>query len=163
MKFKQVEMKNTFLIFLTFVLIAGCTQSKNSNQNSIKSSESTPKYSTEDYLVDISVIDNKANVYINDSLIYTSGTVDGNPEVNIQIDLSSLITTGEKTLKIELLNGLEPYHAQDDAKWGLDYDLVVGGEIVDFVSEHGEDNTIGKVFEYNYQFMDGVLELIELD
>ena len=105
---------------------------------------------TSDYLLAINKIDNNVFVYVNDSLIYTSGTIHKSPEVDFQVDFSQFITDGSETLKVVLFNGVEPYNDQVDARWEISYDLILNGEIVDFVHEYDDDNTIGHAFEMSY-------------
>ena len=103
-----------------------------------------------DYLINFKKIDNYAEVYIEDSLIYTSPLVHGNPEVDYLFDFSTFIKDESETLTIKLFNGEAPFHYQEDPHWEVRYYLIINGEIVDFIHEVGNDNSLGKVFEYTY-------------
>lgn len=106
--------------------------------------------SSADYLLSFTQIDNSVNVYMDDSLIFTSGTIHSSPEIDFEIDFTQFVTDGSETLRIELYNGVEPYDQQVDPLWGVRYDLIIKGKIVDFVHEFGDDNAIGKVYESSY-------------
>lgn len=140
------EMKHLLWIFL--IVCISCSPPSIGNNN--QSSEPTSNVSANGYILSISEVDNSVNVYVEDSLIFASGTIHSSPEVDFKIDLSPFVKDGSEKLKIELYNGVEPYEPQVDPLWELRYDLIVNGEIVDFVHEFGDDNGIGKVYENTY-------------
>lgn len=108
-----------------------------------------------DFKVVISRIENRAHVYVDDSLIYKSdyhiSTKDG---VNEQIDIRSYVENGAKKLTVALYNGNEPYKNQTDTYWEIMYDLILDGEVVDFVHEKRNETKLGRVFEAEYVIED---------
>ena len=144
-------MKNLFAGALIIIFIAGCNPPPiGDNAKSDAKSESKDQTSNQKYLLSISEVDNSVKVYVEDSLIFSSGTIHSSPEVDFQIDFAQYITDESETLKIELYNGVEPFEPQVDPLWEIRFDLVINGEIVDFVHEFGDDNGIGKVYEISY-------------
>ena len=146
---KLTKMNKPFLLLV--LLISACSAPKKEQEETkeevtqVKEQELQAKY-----LLAISEIDNRVNVLVNDSLIFDSGTIHNSPEVNFKIDLTPYVITGDEEVKLKLLNGLEPYEPQADAQWEVRYDLIVDGEIVDFVHEYDDDGRIGEVFETTY-------------
>lgn len=139
-------------LLIVFVLLAFSCNPPAIKDN--KKTEDTPSSKSEktdaNYIVALSKIDNNVNIYVNDSLIFKSGTIHDSPEVDFEVDFSAYINDGSETLKIELWNGVEPYNEQIDPLWEVMYDLIIDGEIVDFIHEYGDDNAIGVVYENTY-------------
>lgn len=102
------------------------------------------------YILAFAKVDNTVNVYVNDSLIYTSGFIGHSPELDLKVDLGQFIADAEDRIRIELFNGYPPYDDQIDPLWEVRYDLIINGEIVDFIHEYADDNGIGKVYENEY-------------
>lgn len=142
-------MKNLITGAFLLIFIAGCNPPP-IGDNAKNGSSNEAQVKNEKYLLSISEVDNSVKVYVEDSLIFSSGTIHGSPEVDYQIDFSEFISDESETLKIELYNGVEPFEPQVDPLWEIRFDLVINGEIVDFVHEFGDDNGIGKVYEINY-------------
>ncbi|WP_425392916.1 hypothetical protein [Ekhidna sp.] len=144
-------MKNA-IILIILSIIASCGSPSKDQKDQSKSDEKAEaeKQSSEGYLIAISEIDNSVSVFVEDSLIFTSGTIHSSPKVDFQIDLTQFIENGNEKVRVELYNGVEPYNPQHDPKWEVRYDLIIDGEIVDFVHEFGDDNAIGKVWETTY-------------
>lgn len=107
-------------------------------------------YQKDSYQLDISKIDNRIDVFVQDSLVYSSGTIHLNPEVNFIVDLSSYIKKGNEILRIEIYNGSEPYKEQLDPHWEVMFDLIKNDEIIDYIYEFSDNNEVGKVFEISY-------------
>lgn len=152
-------MRNLFILFTLVIFSCGGPGQKEQLKDQKKEAEAKQEakeesVSSSDYLLAINKIDNNVFVYVDDSLIYTSGTIHKSPEVDYQVDFSQYITDGSETLKVVLFNGLEPYNEQVDARWEISYDLILNGEIVDFVHEYDDDNTIGQAYEMSYVIND---------
>lgn len=152
-------MRNLFILFTLVIFSCGGPAQKEQLKDQKKEAEAKQEakeesVSSSDYLLAINKIDNNVFVYVDDSLIYTSGTIHKSPEVDYQVDFSQYITDGSETLKVVLFNGLEPYNEQVDARWEISYDLILNGEIVDFVHEYDDDNTIGQAYEMSYVIND---------
>ena len=108
-----------------------------------EAAENTPQESDGDkYEMVINYIDNRAIVYINDSTIYDSKTVNG--VMDIRIDLTPYVEVGMKDLKVELYNGKPPYNVASPS-WKIVYDIFINDELVEFVSEGERDGRVGLV------------------
>lgn len=141
------------LILILFILI-GCNPPPikgNKAKDETESPSQNKAKGASDYILAFNKVDNKVDVFINDSLIYTSGFIGYSPELDLQVDFGQFIKNGNEVLRIELYNGYEPYDDQIDPLWEVRYDLIIEGEIVDFIHEYGDDNGIGKVFETQYK------------
>lgn len=122
-------------------------QKKPQTETSEKSEEATES-STQDgeYKIVFRKIDNRVLVHVDDSLIYDSGTLGGNPDLAIEIFLTKYVVMGKNEIRIDGYNGVEPYN-QADSHWELVYDIFINDEIVDFVREANDKGDVGKVFE----------------
>lgn len=98
-------------------------------------------------------IDNKVEILVNDSIVYTSGTIDNNPNLgkDFQIYLGNYLTEDEDRVVLRVYNGHEPYENEEDQHWEIKYVLNQGSEEYDYVWEYADDNTIGLVFEEEYK------------
>jgi len=99
-----------------------------------------------EYKVVFRKIDNRVLLHVDDSLIYDSGTVGGNPDLEIEIFLTKYVEMGKNEILIHGYNGVEPYN-QADSHWELVYDIYINDQIVDFVREANDKGDVGKVFE----------------
>lgn len=112
---------------------------------------------TEDQMNDFTFIfdkiDNKVEILVNDSIVYTSGTIDNNPnlEGDYEIYLGNFLTKAEDIVLIRVYNGHEPYENEKDEHWEIKYVLNEGSAEYDYVWEYGDDNAIGLVFEEEYK------------
>lgn len=97
-------------------------------------------------------IDNKAILFIEDSVIYDSGTIAGNPDLEVEIFLTEYVERGQIEIRIDSYNGVEPYN-QADSHWELVYDIYKNDEIIDFVREANDNGDVGKVFE-EFHYLD---------
>lgn len=144
-------MKNLLLGLLILVSCSTPSKKAENASNEIDAKDTKTNISASaGYILALSKIDNSVNVYIEDSLVFASGTIHESPEVDFQLDLTQFIKDESETLRIELFNGVEPYNSQIDPYWEIRYDLIIDGEIVDFVHEYGDDNGIGLVYENSY-------------
>ena len=146
-------MKNIAKFFILLLLIA-CNPPKKKEE----ANQNDQGQLNSDYILNLKKVDNLAKVYINDSLVYTSQIVHGNPEVDYYFDFSAFIKDGSEILKIELFNGEAPYQVQDDQHWEIRYYLIIKGENIYFTHESGDDYRIGKVYVEEFLIND----LIEL-
>ncbi len=111
-----------------------------------------PKTEEFDYTFRFSKIDNMVQITVNDDLVYTSGVVDHNPDLDgaYSVYISKYLTSGEDKVIIRLFNGYEPYNTQDDKHWELEYQLLKDGKEYEYVWEYADDNKLGLVFEETY-------------
>lgn len=105
-----------------------------------------------DFTIAFDRIDNLAEIVVNDSLIYSSGAIDFNPDLegSITVYLGSFLTNKKDKVVIKLYNGHEPYQVQDDSHWELKYVIFRGDEEYETVWEYADDRKIGLVFEEVY-------------
>ena len=106
-----------------------------------------------DCLVSFSKIDNKVTISVNDSLVYDSGTVDFNQQLNnnLSVQLGNYLTKGRDKVIIRLYNGHEPYlKDEEDKHWEIEYQIIKNGVEIDLMWDMGDDNKKGLVFEEKY-------------
>lgn len=96
-------------------------------------------------------IDNRAEILVNEKVVYNSGVVDGNPDMEEVIGLDKHLTPGQNTITIKLMNGSEYLASAKDPHWEIEYALLNAGYIVDDVWEYADDSKQGVVFEKTYQ------------
>jgi len=105
-----------------------------------------------DYTVVFEKIDNRVELYVNDSLVFDSKSIDGNPELGktMSVFLGHYLTPNDDLIKVKLYNGFEPYQTQDDAHWEIRYMVLEGEEEYDYFWDFGDNNQIGLVLEENF-------------
>lgn len=150
-------MKLFFQLVLLTICVTHCSPPKSNQQESTadqtseQSKKNTPEAAPESslenfegdrYYLILKYINNRAVVFLNDSLIYDSKTVDGAFEV--EVDLSEYVKAGMTDLKVELYNGVPPYNTASP-DWQIAYDIFINDELVEFVSEESKDGRIGLV------------------
>lgn len=139
-----------YLTFLLIGILFGCGTPSSQKKNDAPAKEKTEEISANGFVLAITEVDNSVRVFIDDSLVFSSGTIHSSPEVDFKIELNPFIKDGTEELKVEVYNGVEPYEPQHDPLWEIRYDLIYNGEIVDFIHEFGDDNKIGLVYENVY-------------
>ena len=97
-----------------------------------------------------SYLNNRAVVYLSDSLIYDSQTVTG--EFNVEVDLTEFVEAGLTDLKIDVYNGELPYNSASP-DWKIVYDIYFNEELIEFVSEAG-GSSLGLVHTENHNLSD---------
>ncbi|MEP1094370.1 MAG: hypothetical protein ABJG78_04640 [Cyclobacteriaceae bacterium] len=100
----------------------------------------------DEYKIVFRKIDNRVLLHVADSLIYDSGTIGDNPELEIEFFLTQYVAEGKNEIRIDSYNGVEPYN-QADSHWELAYDIYKNDELVEFVREASDTGDVGKVFE----------------
>ncbi len=151
------------LVFISLLLFS-CGSSKketaenNEQETPENSASETAQVSSDStnqedsYKIVFRKIDNKALLFVEDSLIYDSGTIAGNPDLEVEIFLTDYVKRGQIEIRIDSYNGVEPYN-QADSHWELVYDIYKNDEIIDFVREANDNGDVGKVFE-EFHFLD---------
>ncbi|MEO1256049.1 MAG: hypothetical protein AAFY41_14360 [Bacteroidota bacterium] len=152
-------MKHFFLLIGLVLFSCGAPSGKKKQESTDESSSST-QTNSENKVV-FNKINNKVKVYVDDSLIYESETYLAKYEVQNSVDISPYIINGSEVLKIELYNGTEPYEELDDPKWEIMFDVILDGEVVDFVSESIRENKVGKVYEMTYKVEDWLFDSLQ--
>lgn len=98
-------------------------------------------------------VDNKVDIAVNDAVVYTTGIINNNPNLNgtLSFDISPFLTSNPDTVSIRLYNGVEPYsNLQKDQHWEIEYSLKMNGLELDFMWNEGDDDRKGLVFEETY-------------
>ncbi len=144
-----------FLIATVLPLIISCSKpgAKNEKKETIKTTEHKLSSDSES-LLKFSRIDNRVTVYADDVLVYDSETVHSNPELDIQVNITSALAQEPDSLKVTVYNGEPPYTMMEDPEWEIHYELIINGEEIDFVFEHAENNALGMVFSKRYSVND---------
>lgn len=106
----------------------------------------------EHYYINFEKIDNRVDILVNDSLMYTSGTIDFNPDLTevYSVYLGNFLTPKKDKVVVRLYNGHEPYENEEDSSWELKYVLLKNEDLVDYVWESENDGRIGVVFEMTH-------------
>lgn len=91
-------------------------------------------------------IDNQVKIFIDDKLIYDSGIIDGDPDLNIEVDLNPHLKSGDNFVVLEVLNA-ECKECITN-QWAVRYEVFQNNESVDYVYESDEDKDLG----YNVKF-----------
>ena len=150
----------TLSLFLIFLSCSSSNEkkedAKDDNKESIPSAELDETLTTDDdsfYMI-FSKIDNRVVVQMDDSVIYDSKTIGGNPDLNLRVDLMDFYNLGMYSLKVDLYNGVEPYDPQMDSDWRIVYDIYRGTELIEFIAESGSDGRVGLVFSETHSLDD---------
>ena len=150
-------MKRFLQVLSILLLLFSCSQPKKEEAKTDQKTEQEQPSETQqeatqrtdgsnEYKVVFRKIDNRVLLHVEDSLIYDSGTVGGNPDLEIEIFLTEYVEAGKTEIRIDGYNGVEPYD-QADSHWELVYDIYINDEIMDFVREANDKGDVGKVFE----------------
>ena len=115
----------------------------------------TPKSGQSDaqFSIVFEKVDNQVEVYAGEKLLYTSGIISNNPEVDLSYSFSqSDITGSEITIKVK--NGMTDDANESDRHWEVMYELFKNNQPVDYQWESGDDYKLGVVFEKTYNLND---------
>ena len=103
------------------------------------------------YSIHFSKIDNQATIYVNDSLTYNSGVIDGNPNLNIIVSLNKFLNPGLNLVRVELENGSGEVFESFDEKWEIYYELFEDEFPIDYVAEKDDNGKQGLVFSMTHE------------
>ncbi|MEQ8882298.1 MAG: hypothetical protein RLO17_04395 [Cyclobacteriaceae bacterium] len=105
-----------------------------------------------EYYVLFRKIDNRVNIYMEDSLIYQSKLIDGNPEdLNLKVDISEHLRQGPNKLRVELINGSGEGFFEKDSYWEIFYEIFKNEDPIDYMSEKSSNGTTGLVFSFTHE------------
>ncbi|XOV93979.1 MAG: hypothetical protein ACFHWX_04575 [Bacteroidota bacterium] len=104
-----------------------------------------------DYYILFRKIDNQVKVYLEDSLIYQSKLVDGNPELKLRVDLNEYLKPGQNKIKVELINGSGLGFFEMDNNWEIFYEIFNNNDPIDYMSEESHNGTTGVVFSWTHE------------
>lgn len=97
------------------------------------------------YEITFSKIDNRAYVFIDDELIFDSQFIDGNPELNLSLNLSPFLKKGDNLLKVQLENGSNLNAFINDTYWTIRYEIFENGESYDYAYESSKNGKAGLI------------------
>ena len=100
---------------------------------------------TKNYEITFSKIDNRAYVFIDDELIFDSQFIDGNPELNLSLNLSPFLKKGDNLLKVQLENGSNLNAFINDTYWTIRYEIFENGESYDYAYESSKNGKAGLI------------------
>ncbi|WP_421872928.1 hypothetical protein [Marinoscillum sp.] len=108
-------------------------------------------YKTIDYVIAFYRIDNQVDIIVNDSLVYTTGVIDHNPDFKGEFTyyIGNHLTDQEDQVTVRLYNGRPPYDIKDK-HWEIEYVLKKNGKEFDYMWDEGDNNEVGLVFEEKY-------------
>lgn len=156
-------MKTYYLALLIFLFSCSSSSNEESQQETAQEAPSTEVPAEKpinselqsDYMVKFTKIDNVAYIEIDDSVIYKSEfTYGGENDIDYRVDLTKYVEDGAEKISIGLINGTEPYEDQADTHWEIMFDLILEGEVVDFIHEIKLENELGYVYEAEYNIDD---------
>ena len=108
---------------------------------------------SDDYYLLFTKIDNRVEVYAGDSLIFDSGFIEGNPDLQLQVDFDPN-NLKSNTLTVNLLNGEDVEVEQIDRHWEITYEIFKNEEPIEYQSESGDNYETGLVFSMEYDLND---------
>ena len=108
---------------------------------------------SDDYYLLFTYIDNRVEVYAGDSLIFDSGFIEGNPDLQLQVDFDPN-NLKSNTLTVNLLNGEDVEVEQIDRHWEITYEIFKNEEPIEYQSESGDNYETGLVFSMEYDLND---------
>ena len=100
---------------------------------------------TTNYEITFSKIDNRAYVFINNELVFDSQFIDGNPELNLSLNLSPFLKKGDNLLKVQLENGSNLNAFVNDTHWTIRYEIFENGESYDYAYESSKNGGAGLI------------------
>ena len=104
------------------------------------------------YIV-FSKIDNQVKVYSDNKLVYESGVIDGNPKLNITVNLDKFLKKGKNTLKVELHNGSGEGFLEHDEHWEIYYEIFQNEKPIDYMFESSNNGKSGLVFTMEHEII----------
>ena len=97
-------------------------------------------------------IDNQVKVYVLDKpkrLIYDSGIIHKNPDLDIVVNISNFLAKGKHNILVELIND----KGNGKNPWDIEYELIIDGKISDYVHSKSEtrNGNPGSVFSKEHK------------
>jgi hypothetical protein len=108
----------------------------------------------EKFHINLYQADNQVLVYVNDSLIYDTGTIDRNPTLDIQIELNDFLTKQENVMVIQLMNSPCPGDCEGNF-WEIDYEIYLENDLIEELSRSSQGGIAkgGLVVEQKYKVL----------
>ena len=104
-----------------------------------------PITKTPDYNITFSKIDNRVYAFVNDELVFDSQFIDGNPELNLSLDLNPFLKKGTNVIKIQLENGSILNAFIVDTHWTIRYEIFENDESYDYAYESSKNGQTGLI------------------
>ena len=104
-----------------------------------------PITQTPDYSIAFSKIDNRVYAFVNDELVFDSQFIDGNPELNLSLDLNPFLKKGTNVIKIQLENGSILNAFIVDNHWTIRYEIFENAESYDYGYESSKNGKAGLI------------------
>ena len=104
-----------------------------------------PITQTPDYSITFSKIDNRVYAFVNDELVFDSQFIDGNPELNLSLDLNPFLKKGTNVIKIQLENGSILNAFIVDTHWTIRYEIFENDESYDYAYESSKNGQTGLI------------------
>lgn len=104
----------------------------------------------DEYYILFTKVDNRVEVYADEVLIFNSGFIDGNPDLDLKVNFNPSDYKG-KEIVIKLINGVENAEYQVDPRWEIMFEIFKNGEPVEYQHEYASNNQTGIVFEKSYK------------
>jgi hypothetical protein len=104
-----------------------------------------PITQTPDFSIAFSKIDNRVYAFVNDELVFDSQFIDGNPELNLSLDLNPFLKKGTNVIKIQLENGSILNAFIVDTHWTIRYEIFENAESYDYGYESSKNGKTGLI------------------
>ena len=104
-----------------------------------------PITQTPDYNIIFSKIDNRVYTFVNDELVFDSQFIDGNPDLNLSLDLNPFLKKGTNVIKIQLENGSILNAFIVDTHWTIRYEIFENAESYDYGYESSKNGKTGLI------------------
>ncbi len=96
-------------------------------------------------------IDNSVKVFANDSLVYKSELIDGNPDMSLDVPIEYALVKGINNIRVELYNGSELNDFKSDTSWEIRYEIFDNDVSIDYMHQFSKNGTEGLAFEYLHE------------
>lgn len=106
-----------------------------------------------EYFIIFSKIDNQVKVYVQDSLVFQSELVDGNPKMELKVNLNNYLKKGINDVRVELYNGSGEGFIESDTHWEIYYEIFKDDDPIDYMSEKSENGKEGLVFSMTHEIV----------
>ena len=104
-----------------------------------------PITQTPNYSIAFSKIDNRVYAFVNDELVFDSQFIDGNPELNLSLDLNPFLKKGTNVITIQLENGSVLNAFIVDTHWTIRYEIFENDESYDYAYESSKNGQTGLI------------------
>lgn len=103
------------------------------------------------YFIQFHKIDNQAKIYVQDSLIFESELIDGNPTLNLKVQLDKYLKKGDNRIRVELYNGSGDGFFEFDEHWEIYYEIFENDIPIDYLNEKSSNGKNGLVLTMNHE------------